>query len=309
MLPSFPMAALMRQMGEPATLTTAGGDALATEDGFILLTEDGAALITESGGEPISLYAKRVGGGREVTVGDVRLVVEDLSVHILRADATPVAGQTITIGAETWTIQAVEPLPNDPQATRWSLRLTWGVTLTLRTPGAGGGGSPYDPVPDTITLTARAAGAGALAITLVASGWTSGRIRAGDVLIIGGASYTATADVALILAGQSWVFAAVPITPPLAAPVAEGAAVTVTAPAVETRTAYAAPAEWTAEEIAGGIATSDQRFVIRATPGAVPPTTSDLVRVGAETRDRQVTGVRTIYAGASVAAWVIGVAS
>jgi len=83
--------------------------------------------------------------------------------------------------------------------------------------------------------------------------------------------------------------------------------VTVTPPAAATtRTAYAAPASWTAEEIAGGIATSDQRFVIRNT-GIAAPTTSDLVTVGTEATERAVTSVRTIHAGGSVAAWVVTV--
>lgn len=278
-------AGLMRRQGEFATYTPIVGD-------------------------PVSLYAKRMGGGRSVTVGDVRLVIEDLAAHVLRADvASPAAGDTLTIGGETWTVGAVEPLESDPQATRWSLRLTWGLLLTLRTPGAGGGGSVHDPVGDGVTLMAWAADAGAATVTLVASGWTAGWVRTGDVLTVSGAEYAVTADVPLSLDGQAWVFASVPITPVLASSVADGTTVTVTPPAeVQTRTVHAAPAEWTQEEIVGGIATADQRFVIRNT-GIAAPTTSDLVTLPGEAIERQVTGVRTIHAGAEVAGWVITVAS
>lgn len=280
----FPWAALMRRMGEAATYTPVGGD-------------------------PLSVFVKRIGGGREVSLGDVRLVVEDLAAHVLRsAVPNPAAGDLLAVGGNTWTVGAVEPLADDPQATRWALRLTWGLPLTIRTPGSGD--AAPDPVGDAVTLTARAAAAGAGMVTLEVSGWTAGRIRGGDLLTIGGADHTATADVALSLNGQSWTFPAVPIAPVLAAPVAGGLPVIVTPPTGGTaRTVYGAPAEWTQEEIVGGIATSDQRFVIRATPGAVPPTTSDLVRIGIETRDRQITGVRTITGGAEVVAWAITVQS
>jgi len=269
-----------------------------------------AAIYTPLVGDAATVQAMPIGGGRRETVGEVELVVEDLHAYVLRSDIpAPEAGATLAIGSDTWTVGAVEPLERDPQATRWSLRLTWGVSITLRTPGAGGGSSDLDPVPDTITLTARAADAGASAITLVASGWTAGAIRAGDVLTVGGSDYTAGADVALSLDSMEWAFVGVPITPVLAGAVSDGAAVTVTPPAAATtRTVYAAPAEWTDAERAQGIATSDQRFVIRNTGGAAP-TTSDLVTVGTETTERAVTSVRSVHAGGSVSAWVITVAS
>lgn len=283
MMLAFPWGTVLRQTGEPAIYTPAVGDAA-------------------------SLYAKRIGGARTERVGEVTFTVDDTTAHVLRADLpSPAAGDTITIAGETFTIGAVEPLADDPLEARWSLRLTWGVSITLRTPGAGGGGSDLDPVPNTITLTARAADAGASAVTLVASDWTAGAVRAGDVLTVGGTDYTADADVQLALVDMAWTFPSVPITPALAASVSVGAAVTVVPPAAATtRTCFAAPAEWTAEEIAGGIATSDMRFVIRNT-GIAAPTTSDLVLIGAETTARAVTSVRTIYSGGAVAAWVVTV--
>ncbi|WP_041795130.1 head-tail joining protein [Pararhodospirillum photometricum] len=277
----FPWSTLMRQLGEPATYTPATG-------------------------APVTLYAKRIGGGREVAVGSVRLVAEDLTAHVLRADLpTPAAGDTLALGAGTWTVGAVEPLADDPQATRWALRLTWGLLVTIRAAG-GADGAGLDR---SLAYTAAPAPAGATSLTIQVGGWTAGGLQAGDTLAVGGEEYEVTAGTTLVFVGGGYAFEGVAIDPPLSDPLAGGEVVTITPAAPDgARQVFAAPAEWTAEEVAGGIATSDQRLVIRAAPGLAAPTTSDEVVLPGETRGRAVTSVRTIHTGADVAAWVVTVA-
>ena len=275
----FPMRSVMAALGEPCTYTPAAGS-------------------------PLQIRAKRWGGGRREQAGSIAFVVEDLSVHVLRDDVTPAAGDTVTFAGESWTVGSVEPVERDPQGLLWCLRLTWGVEVTWFTPAADGGGSTYDPPDASVTYTAAAALAGATTLTVLASEWTSGRIREGDSLTVDGVTYEATADVALAFAGGGYRFPAVPLDTALVGALAGGEAVTITPAAPgSTRAVRAAVADFTAEEIAGGIQAGDRRLIVRAGAISGEPTTSGRVTLGSE--EWTVVNVRGIYAGADVAAWVV----
>lgn len=263
-----------------------------------------AATYTAPAGSPVSCRVKRIGGGRREHAGSLSFVVDDLSAHVLRSALTPVEGATLTIGGESWTVEAVEPVERDPQALLWCLRLTWGVEVTWFTPAADDGGSTYDPPDASVTYTAAAAPAGATTLTVLASEWTSGRIREGDNLTVDGVTYEATADVALAYASGGYRFPAVPLDAALVGALAGGEAVTITPAAPgSTRTVRAAVADFTAEEIAGGIQAGDRRLIVRASAISGQPTTSDRVTLGSE--EWTVVNVRGVYAGADVAAWVV----
>jgi hypothetical protein len=207
----------------------------------------------------VACWVKRIGGGRVERFGAVSIVVEDLIVHILRETATPAAGDTISIGGQTFTVEAKEPVENDAQGLLWACRVTWGLPVTWSRPGGEGG--PVHPIAlPEVDYTAAAASSGAASITILASAWPDGWIRAGDLIAIDGETYTATDDVEPGYSG-GYRFGAVPITPALVGALAGGEVVTIEAPsgAPGDQIVRAAVADYRAEEIMGGVLTGDRR--------------------------------------------------
>jgi len=261
-----------------------------------------AAVYSPTAGAPVACQAMPVGGGQVFTVGRVQFTAERPLFHVRRAEVSPAAGGVLTVDGTAHPVQAVEPVEGDPRGLLWQVVPAWGALFDWTTPGSGGG-SPYDPVGDTVTLTARAASAGATTVTLVASTWTSGRVRDGDTLTIEGTDYTVTGDVPLSLDGQSYVFANVPITPGLSAALSGGESVTyLPAGGSNARLVRAAVADYEASEIMAGILTGDRRLVVRAGDINPAPTTSDTVEI--DGTDWSVVSVEAIHVGADVVAWV-----
>lgn len=261
-----------------------------------------AAVYTPTAGAPVACQAMPVGGGQVFTVGRVSFTAEQPLFHVRRAEVSPAAGGVLTVDGTAHPVQAVEPVEGDPRGLLWQVVPAWGAVFAWTTPGSGGG-SPYDPVGDDVTLTARAASAGATSLTLVASTWTSGRVRDGDTLVIEGSNYTVTNDVAVSLDNMQYVFANVPITPGLSGALSGGETVTyVPAGASNARTVRATIADYEASEIMAGILTGDRRLVVRAGDIDPAPSTSDTVEIDGTTW--AVVTIEAIYQGADVVAWV-----
>jgi hypothetical protein len=261
-----------------------------------------ATLLPEGGGPAVACRVVPVDGTEMLTLGTLTLTVARSVWHVRRAEVgTPTAG-TLTLGGVGHTIRAGEPVAGDPLGLLWAITTDWGVDVTWTTPGSGDGGSSYDPPDEGLTYTARAAGAGATTLTIVCSGWSSGRVRADDGISVAGATYTATADVAQSLDGMAWVFLNVPITPALSGALSGGETVVfVPAGSSATRTVRAAIADYAASEIMGGVAAGDRRLIVRGGDMETAPTTADTVTL--DGTDWSVTTVTALYVGAEVVAW------
>ena len=262
-----------------------------------------AATFTPSVGAAVSCKAMPVGGGETFQVGRVSFTAERPLFHVRRSEVTPAVGGVLTVDGTAHPIQAVEPVEGDPRGLLWQVVPAWGVAITWTVPGGGGGGSTEGPDP-ALTYTAAATSAGSGTLTILASGWTTGKVSAGDTIEVDGGSYTAGADVELSLVGMSYGFADVPIAPTLAGTLAGGEAVMFTAASPSTDLSIrAAVADYTAEEIMGGVLAGDRRIVIRAADFTGTPSTSDTVTWDGETW--AVVHVSALYAGADVAAWTV----
>jgi len=260
------------------------------------------AAYTPGEGDAVACKAMPMGGGEVFTVGKVEFTAERPLFHVRRSEVTPAVGGTLTVDGTAHPVQAVEPAPQDPRGLLWQVVPAWGVAITWTVPGGGGGGSEGpDPA---LTYTAAATPAGSGTLTILASGWTTGKVSAGDTIEVDGGSYTAGADVELSLVGMSYGFADVPIAPTLAGTLAGGEAVMFTAASPSTDLSIrAAVADYTAEEIMGGVLAGDRRIVIRAADFTGTPSTSDTVTWDGETW--AVVHVSALYAGADVAAWTV----
>jgi len=265
------------------------------------------ATYTPSVGDAIPCRAIVQGGGQVFQIGRVRFSAEGSTFHVLRdAIGTPTDGSIIVDGV-SYTVTAGEPVEGDGHKLVWGVTADWGTLFDWTTPGSGGG-SEYDPPEPTLTYTAQAASAGATTLTVLASGWTTGRVRSGDTITVDGSDYEATADVQLSLIGMNYGFANVPITPALTGALDGDETVTFTAAgASNTRAVRAALADYEATEIAGGIAAGDRRLIVRAADIDGEPTTSDSVLI--DGTDWAVVSVETIHQGADVVAYVCQVRS
>lgn len=265
-----------------------------------------AAVFTPTGAsEGTACRVIPAGGGERFTFGHVTITAERAAYHVLRAEVGTPTGGTLTVGGAAHEVEAGEPLAEDPYGLLWSLVTAWGTPVEWTAPGSDDGGSTYEPPDPTLTYTAAAAPAGATKVTVRASGWTSGRIRAGDTLTIGGADHEATATVALSYSG-GYLFPDVPVDPPLAGALAGGEAVTITAasPAV-TQTVRAAIADYEASEIMGGVLAGDRRLIVRADGFTGTPSTSDTVSIDGDLWAVQT--VTAVHVGAEVVAWDVQV--
>jgi len=189
-------------------------------------------------------------------LGPIRVVVDRVCFHVRRAEiANPVAGGTLAVGAETFTVEGVQPVERDAEGLLWALEVGWGALIAYRSV-TGSGATQNPPQGSGFTIAANAA-AGANAVSIRA-GFTVGKLVAGDVLTIAGdgTRYVVTADVQ----ASANQFVNVPISPALAQDAAAGAAVTFDfARDYEVR---AAVAGYAANEIMGGVQVGDRRLVI-----------------------------------------------
>lgn len=240
----------------------------------------------------------RVGGGREITVGALRFAIEDMEVHVSRSALTPEPGATITIGAQTWTVGAVEPLAGDATSLTWACRMTWGLEAVWhRVTGAGSEQSPIIGGPWTVS----GAHASGMATLTISAPYAVGALVPGDVLTVDGNAHTVAAR-AVAAAGS----VTVSITPTLGTALNGGEDVTITP--IGAAAVRMAPADWTADEIAAGVATDDRRFVLRATGLTWQPSMADRVILPGETEPMPIRRLEAVWSGETVAAWIVTIA-
>lgn len=208
-------------------------------------------------GSPISCKAIRQGGGQAIALGPIKITPERTCFHVLRADIpSPAAGATLVWAGESFTVDAVQPVQRDVDGLLWELDTSWGLDVIYRS--ATGSGATQNPPQGAGFSVASAASAGATAVSIKAS-FTVGKILPGDKFTIAGnaTEYTVTGPGVSAASNQ---FAAVPITPALAANAALNAVVTFDF--ARDFTARAAVANYDAKEMMGTIQVGDRRLVI-----------------------------------------------
>lgn len=216
-----------------------------------------AVTYTPSVGPAVECRAIRQGGGTPIRVGPVMVSPQRGCFHVLRADiASPVSGAALLWNAQTFTVEAVQPVEGDHDELKWALEVEWGAPIVYRSVlGAGAAQSPPQGGSFTVAVAALA-GANLVSIK---SAFTVGKLAAGDSFTIAGDAtvYTVTGSGVQATSNQ---FSNVPITPALAANAGLGAAVTFDF--ARDYPARAAVAAYAANEFAGGVQAGDRRLVI-----------------------------------------------
>lgn len=258
-----------------------------------------AAVYAPAAGSPVACRAIRQGGGQMVVVGPVMVMLERVQFHVRRTEVpAPAAGATLTVGADAFTVQAVQPVQRDAEGLLWGLDVSWGLPVVYRSTAATGGvqGGPWSVV------TAAAAGAVSVSIASQFINVT-GRLSVGDTLTIGGAAYTVGATVS---PSASKSFNNIPISPPLAAPAAAGAPVTISQPAAASYTLTGAMADYAASEVMGAVQVGDRRMVaLQAAFAAagLPAGPKPGASIEADGRTYSVVNTKAHYAGSAPVAW------
>ncbi|OYD80942.1 head-tail joining protein [Azospirillum brasilense] len=261
------------------------------------------ATYTPTVGAPASCRAIRQGGGQAVAVGPVVVMLERVQFHVRRADVpTPEVGGVLTVGGDAFTVQAVQPVQRDAEGLLWGLDVAWGLPVVYRSAAASGGvqGGPWS------VATAAAAGASSISIQSQHIN-ASGKLQPGDVLTIGGAAYTVGAAIG---ASAAKSFNNIPISPPLAAPVAAGASVTISQPSATGYVLTGAMADYGASEVMGGVVVGDRRMVILQAAfvaAGAPAGPKPGAAIEADGRTYNVIHTKAHYAGSAVAAWELQV--
>lgn len=259
---------------------------------FDLLAD--TAVLTAAGGGDTSCRAMPQGGGETFTFAKVVVRADRQTFHLLRSVVgTPVDG-TLTVAGTPHTIDAGEPVADDPRSLFWAVHASWGLPVTWkRVTGSGSTLHPPYGGPDWLATGT----SGASVVTITDAGefpFAYGRLIADDFIIIDGIEYTVTAATSAV----DNVFTDVPITPALAATFSDEAA---TIEFVGNGTVRGALADYEASEIMGGVQAGDRRLVVRSSGFSGTPTTSDRVTIGST--EWRVQTVSAVYAGDTVAAW------
>lgn len=190
-------------------------------------------------------------------LGPVKVSPEKTLFHVLRADVpAPAAGAVLEWDGEGFTIDAVQPVERDPDQIMWELDASWGLDVVLRSV-AGSGANQIPPQGGAFTIGA-AAQAGAVAVW-IKSGFTVGKLIAGDTITIAGdtTEYTVTGSGVV---AQNNSFTGVPVTPALVANAALGAAVSIDF--ARDFIVRAGMAGYEATEYGGTVQMGDRRIVI-----------------------------------------------
>ena len=263
----------------------------------VFASRGSAATYTPQEGDPVSCRMIRQGGGQPIRIGPVLVTVERISFHVRRTDVpAPAAGAVVSYRGETFTVDAAQPVERDAEGLLWSLDVSWGADMVFR-PVTGSGSTQNPPLGAGYAISANAdAGAGVMSIRAPLA---VGKLLAGDKITAGGNIHTVTGAGVQAVAQQ---FAAVPVSPVLAASVSVGDPVTLTfASDIALRGAVAA---YQASEFLGGVQAGDRRIVIMSdTLGNALPKAGD--RLVFEGRMFNVVNALAIYQGAAVKAWDI----
>ncbi|QCO03032.1 head-tail joining protein [Azospirillum argentinense] len=261
------------------------------------------ATYAPAAGAPAPCRAIRQGGGQVVAIGPVMVMLERVQFHVRRADVpAPEIGAVLTVGADAFTVQAVQPVHRDADGLLWGLDVAWGLPVIYRSAAASGGvqGGPWS------TVTAAAAGASSISVQSQHINVT-GKLQPGDVLTIGGSAYTVGAAIGSSAAKS---FNNIPISPPLAAPVAAGASVAITQPSATGYALTGAMADYEASEVMGGVLVGDRRMVVLQTAfvaAGLPAGPKPGASIEAGGQPYNVIHTKAHYAGPAVAAWELQV--
>jgi hypothetical protein len=255
------------------------------------------AVYTPPGGDAVALRAVRAGGGQPISYGAVTVVLDRVRFEVLRsAVQTPVAGATLVVDGETFTVDGIQPVQRDAHGLKWSLDVSWGVEIVWRS--VTGSGATQNPPSTSGGVTVAANAATGAAVISLRSTYAVGKLLPGDVVTVAGADYAVNAAAQ----ASANVFSAVGITPALAADVVLGAPASLGF--AHDTAIRAAVSGYQARELQGGVSAGDIRLVLLpAALSALPeaPKLGDLAIIpGIGTL--RVVNTAPVYSGASVAA-------
>lgn len=270
----------------------------------VFQTRGRRSTFTPDGGAGVTCRAIRQGGGQAINVGPVSVVVERTSFHVRRAEiAAPAVGDVLTFGGSPYTIDAVQPVENDPDQLMWSLETSWGAQIAYRS--ISGAGITQSPPQAGTMKVAAAALSGAVTLT-IGSTFAVGKLVPGDAFVIDGddTEYTVAGPVT----ASSNKFTGVPITPALVEDADLDAEIAFTfARDYSVRGAVAA---YGADEMSSGVLMGDRRLVVLQSAFddagmADPPKPTD--RVTLEGRQFVVQNATALYQDGIPLAWDIQV--
>ncbi|WP_376957734.1 hypothetical protein ABNQ39_11435 [Azospirillum sp. A26] len=226
--------------------------------------------------------------------GALELPVDGHCFDLLRAEVTPAVGGTLEVDGTAYAIDAPPvpfPLETDPQGLRWRLMSGWGLPATIRL------SADTSPPRGSEWVVAEDVVAGAVELSISGT-LASGKVQPGDAFSLPGhaASYVAAGAVVAV----AGTFAAVPISPALAAPVAAGTAVS---PAWATDSPVRAFPLSASVGFVGSVVDTNGRYLILAAGLPSRPAAGNLLMVDGD--DLEIASVTAHRSGSSVIAWEV----
>lgn len=264
-----------------------------------------SATYTPGVGGAAGCRAIRQGGGRSIQLGAVRVVVERTQYHVRRAEVSaPAPGDTLAIGSDLYTVEAIQPVERDADRLMWCLEVAWGAAVVYRS--VAGSGVSQNPPQGSSFVIASGLLAGVSAVSIKA-GFAVGKLLPGDNFTISGDGTEYAVTGSGVQATQN-AFLGVPISPQLAAD-ADAAAV-VTFSFAREYAVRAGVAAYGAREIGGGVQVGDRRLIVLqanldAATMTGEPKAGDRVTIGS--RAYTVVTAAALYAHAAPYAWDIQV--
>lgn len=254
------------------------------------------ALYTPPAGPAVNCHVMRA--VRPLRFGHLDLPVDGACFDLLRSQVTPEPGGVLAIDGVEHTVDMPPiafPSDSDPEGLRWRLLCGWGAVVTYR--AATGNQGTMNPPSGSDWTAVAPAGAGDAVISIKGV-LAAGRLLPGDTVTVGGMAHTVTVPVQAVAS----TFAAIPVSPPLAAPVPAGAPVVLVFAC--DRPLRALVQVSTAEQPVSGVAVGAQRLLIPqvaldAAGITAPDTASTIVLAGRPWRIRSAVAE---WAGA--AAWL-----
>ena len=253
-----------------------------------------AVYLAAGDSEGVACRAMPQGGGVKTMAGPIELTTERQVFHVLRSEVGTPADGTLTVDGTIYSIKAGEPVEGDARGLFWAAHASWGTLVKWLF--VTGSGSDQNPPQLGGSLVAwGTAGASTIDLTVEPFAFAVGRLVTGDVLTVDGVDYTVTDDVS----ATSNEFVDVPITPALANTYSGFIAEPTWSAEEQVR---AAPADYQASEILGGVQAGDRRLVIRIGDIGQDPAPDQRVEVDGETF-RVVRAAKVYGPDGQAAAW------